>query len=143
MPAHPAVPRSILDVVYHGLEAALTRQFARRYDTGLLLRLVDRSEDGRTMTVRVDCRGLMRMSVEFAVSHVGGNMYDVLCTVENEATRRFSYSRPVHAGSGLAQAPYLGREIATFLLDQFEKRLGRRLLLRRSATPAGAAATAS
>jgi hypothetical protein len=95
------------------------------------------------MTVRVDCRGLMRMSVEFAVSHVGGNMYDVLCTVENEAIRRFSYSRSGHAGPGLSAAPYLGREIAAFLTDQFEKRLGRRLLLRRPSAPSRAAATAS
>jgi hypothetical protein len=140
MPTDSAVPRSILSVVYHGLETALTRQFARRYDTGLLLRLVDRSEDGRTMSVRVDCRGLMRMSVEFAVTHAAGNMYDVLCTVENEAVRRFSYSRPRRAGPGLSDAPYLGREIATFLVDQFEKRLGRRLLRRPAAPPDGTAA---
>ena len=128
MPTSSAAPRSVLNVVYRSLETALTRQFARRYDAGLLLRLVDRSDDGRRMDLRIHCRGLMEMSVDFVATHVGGNVYDVLCTVENEASRRFSYSLPRRTGAVLSHAPYLGREIATFLLDQLEKRLGRLLL---------------
>lgn len=142
MPTSSAAPHSVLTVVYRSLETALTRQFARRYDAGLLLRLVDRSEDGRKMDLRVNCRGLIDMSVDFVVTHVGGNVYDVLCTVENEASRRFSYSLPRRTETALSNAPYLGREIAAFLLDQLEKRLGR-LLLQRPTGPPRVASTGS
>ena len=94
------------------------------------------------MNLCVQCRGLMEMSVEFEITHVGGNMYDVLCTVENEAARRFSYSRPRYTGAVLPRTSYLGREIATFLLDQLEKRLGR-LLLRSPSVPPRTASAAS
>ena len=128
MSPRSAVPRSILDVVYRSLERAFTRQCGRRYDAGLPVRLVDRSEDGRTMDLRIDGRGLVEVSVQFVATHVGGNVYDVHCTIDPETSRRFSYCHPSQTGTVLSHVPYLGREIATFLLDELEKRLGRRLL---------------
>jgi hypothetical protein len=68
------------------------------------------------------------MSVRVVVTHVGGNVYDVLCAVEDGGSRRFSYSRPGEGGTAVSYAPALGEKVATFLLGELEKRLGRMLL---------------
>jgi hypothetical protein len=121
-------PDRLTDVLYRSLESALIKQCARRYDAGMGLRRDRVSADGTKMRMHLRCRGLARMPVRVVVTHVGGNVYDVLCAVEDGGARRFSYSRPGEGGTRLSYAPALGEKVATFLLSELEKRLGRMLL---------------
>lgn len=121
-------PNRITDVLYRSLESALVKQCARRYDAGVRLQRERVSSDGTKMRIRIHCRGLAQMPVRVVVTHVGGNVYDVLCAVEDGGSRRFSYSRPGEGGTELSYAPALGEKVATFLLGELEKRLGRMLL---------------
>ena len=127
-PASNSASDRLMGVLYRSLESALTKQCARRYDAGLRLRCGRVSSDGTKMRIHLHCRGLAQMPVRVVVSHVGGNVYDVLCAVEDGSARRFSYSRPGEGGTSLSYAPALGEKVATFLLGELEKRLGRMLL---------------
>ena len=123
-----AAPDRVIGVLYQSLEAALVKQCARRYDAGVVLRRERVSPDGAKMRLRLRCRGLTQMPVRVIVTHVGGTVYDVLCAVEDGGSRRFSYSQPGEGGTKLSYAPALGEKVATFLLSELEKRLGRMLL---------------
>ena len=86
------------------------------------------------MHLRIDCRGLTDMHTHVTVTEAGNNVFDVLCTVQNGSSHRFSYCLPSDTGSSISCAPYLGRDLASFLRTELENRLGR-LLLQSPARP--------
>lgn len=132
-------PRSSLyrvtGVLYRSLEASLTAECNRRYDAGLVPRLYRVSENGTKVRLLILCRDLARMPAGFRVRPVGGNVYDILCTVETGRTRRFTYSLPDDGDTALIRSPTLGEPVATFLLKELETRLGRELLKRAARPP--------
>jgi hypothetical protein len=60
--------------------------------------------------------------------------YDVVCTVEEGRTHRFSYHLPESTTPAPDQLVPLARDVATFLREELENRLGR-LLLRSPVRP--------
>jgi hypothetical protein len=90
-----------------------------------------------TARFQIDRTGIPALEAEFVVRHLGGNMYDVRGTIENGPSRVFSYCLPESAPVLVPKAPRLAQEVATFLLDALERRLGSDLLrteLRRPST---------
>lgn len=119
---HPA------DVLYQSLKTAVTKECAGRHDTDVKLRrLEDEDANGSTLHVELDC-ALLQMAVRIHVTNVGGNVYDVCCSIEEGPSCRFSYSLPAQTGTVLSRAPKLGEKLASFILDELEQQLGRLLL---------------
>lgn len=126
--SEPPSPR-FSSVLYGSVDRALRRQCARRYNAGIILRQVrTTSNDESTVRLLVESRGLLQMRVRLRIRPAGGNICDVRCTVDDGASHRFSYSLPDETDSTLSYDPHLGKEIATFLREELEKRLGRLLL---------------
>lgn len=119
----------LAEVLRKSLETALAGQCAQRYDAEVSVQILDISSDETLkMRLQVQCRSLTKMPVKLTLKPAGGNIYDVLCTVEDGNSHRFSYSLPGPTETKLSHAPYLGQELATFLREELEKRLGRLLL---------------
>lgn len=116
------------DILYRSLKTGITQECAGRHDADVRLRRQDDS-DASTLHVELDCSHL-QMSVRIHVTHTGGNVYDIVCSVEDGPSSRFSYSLPTFQGEGtvLSHAPCLGQKLATFLLDELEQQLGRLVL---------------
>lgn len=76
----------------------------------------------------VECPGLTQMPVRLTGAHPGGNVYDVVCRVEEGGSHRFSYSLPGRTGAQLSCMAHVSEEVATFLRAELEQRLGRILL---------------
>lgn len=128
-------PSEIVNVVYRSLDTALAEVCAHRYEVPLILRRAnDDAEATPSLRVQIERRGIAQLPANIRVSHVGGNIYDVRCAVENGPTEQYSYSLPGHANPRQAQAPQLGKNLAGFLLDELERRVGRQRL-RHSAIP--------
>lgn len=124
-----APPRRIMEVLYRSLVTALVKQCAQRHDANVSVRrLKDTSDDPSEMHLRLDCRGLLQMPVRLVAMSTSANIYEVRCTLEDGSSRQFSYGLSGRSGTNLSPAPQLGRKLATFLLDELEKRLGRLLL---------------
>lgn len=83
------------------------------------------------------------MPVRLSIRRAGGTIYNVRCTVDDEASHRFSYSLPDETDTTLSYDPYLGEEIATFLREELEKRLGRLLLQSPAGPPLESTSTLS
>jgi hypothetical protein len=119
--------------LYRVLETEVTQQFAQRYDAGVLLqcpelRCVEASpDDVSVLVVRLRCRGLTTIRARLLVTCMDGG-YDVLCTVEDGHTHRFSYHVPGHTAPSPRQLVPLAQDVATFLRQELESRLGRLLL---------------
>jgi len=126
-PPAPSLHR-IADVVYHSLETALTEQCSRDHDTDVVLGRRERTAADQPMVVKIECPNQGRLTAQIGIRHVGGNVYDVRCEVENGASRRFTYSQPRRSGTTLSRAPSLGQKLGRFLLDELQHHLGRRLL---------------
>jgi hypothetical protein len=125
----------VATALYRSLEAKLTRQCAREYDTGVTLQCRDEpTEEEPEMHLRIACRDLVQMPVRFTVTHAGGNVYEVSCAVEDNASdeifsRRFSYSvPPPESETELVRLPGLGTKVATFFRRELEKHVGRHTL---------------
>lgn len=128
-------PSEIVNVVYRSLENAVAELCAHRYEVPLMLRRTDEDvEDTSSLHVQIERRGIAHLPAKILVSHVGGNIYDVRCAVEDGPLEQYSYSLPGHANPNRAQAPQLGKSLAGFLLDELERRAGRQRL-RHSAIP--------
>lgn len=123
IPAH-----RIADVIYRSLKNALKTEYARRYAGEVTLRRLDRASARELMRLRLKCCNEDPLRVRVTASHVGGNVYDIKCGMKEGRSRRFSYSFGGESGTTLSQAPSLGRKLSTFLLNELERRLGRRRL---------------
>jgi hypothetical protein len=127
-------------ILYQTLVTELTQQFAKRYDAGVVLQcpelrhIEESPDDVSLMVVRLYSRGLTTMRARLLVTCMNRSGYDVLCTVENGQTHRFSYHLPGSETPAPRQLVPLAQDLATFLRRELENRLGR-LLLRSPARP--------
>ena len=138
---HPSSSR-LAAALYRVIERTMLREFADRYDAGLLLRCLDlvtlptAPTDTSVLRLRVDCRGLTNMMVRLTVTRGGGDTVDVLCAVLDGNTHPFSYHCPNRADTPEPPGTLaLGRDIAAFLRTELENRLGRLLLQRPTRPP--------
>jgi hypothetical protein len=135
-----AFSNRVARTLYRALETALTKQFAQRYDAGVLLqcpelRRVEASpNDVSVLVVHLHCRGLTTMRARLLVTCLSSSDYDVLCTVADGNTHRFSYHLPGSSTPSPHQLVPLAQDVATFLRRELENRLGR-LLLQSPARP--------
>ena len=86
------------------------------------------------MEVQVCCRGLTQMRARLYVTCLDDSGYDVLCTVNEGGTHRFSYHLPGEVAPSSQELGPLAQDLATFLRRELENRLGR-LLLQSPARP--------
>ena len=127
--------------LYDPLEAGLCQQCADRYDAHLgvqrleVRRVDDNQNDVSVMKVQVSCRGLTKMPVRLLITCSSTSSYDVLCTVEDGSTHRFSYHLPGRTAPTIRQLVPLAEDVATFLRRELENRLGRLLLQSPAAPP--------
>jgi hypothetical protein len=119
--------RRILAVVCRSVESALAVLCRRRYDAEVTVKRLDRTATDQPIRLRLECADQIEMDTQIRVSHVGGNVYDVRCTVPDGSSRRCTYSVP-GSGTTLSPAPELGRTLGTFLLDELERQIGSRHL---------------
>lgn len=120
--------RRIADVVHRSLKIAVRRQCTQRYDRDMTLRRLDRAAASELLHLQIECRDLIQLDVVVTASHVGGNVYDVGCKIEDGPSSRATYALPAGGGTALSWAPGLGQKLAHFLLDELERELGRRAL---------------
>lgn len=130
----------IVDVLTVNLASVFANLCTQRYGGPISLERVEEGEEttSSTVTFRLDREDLPPTWAHFAVRHVGGNVYDVRGTIENGPSQSFTYSLPESSPPHIPQAPTLAREVAAFLLDAMESRLGTDLLrgnIRPSRTP--------
>lgn len=124
----PSPSRRVADVVYRSLKTAVKQQCTRRHARDVMLCRLNWSSESQLMRLQLECRDLIQMTVRVTVTHVGANVYDVMCEIEDGPSRRFSYGLPAGAGTALSRAPRLGQKLGHLLLGELEQRLGRRSL---------------
>jgi len=129
--------------LYNVVESVLPTECDERYDASvfcqcLALDHVEATQDTSVMRLCVHCRGLTNMCAHIKVEKTGKHAFDALCTVQDGSSHRFSYCLPARAVSSTSCAPYLGRDLATFLRTELENRLGRLLLQSPARPPTGA-----
>ncbi len=112
----------IADVTCRSLASALAQRCADLHGMDVE---VARTDPGPPVKIQVRCGGRFEVGLRVAVEHVGGNVYDVFCTIEEGASCRLTYSRPEGAGAPLPLCPRLGRRFSAFVLEELERRLGR------------------
>ena len=120
--------RQIADVLGESLKTAFDEVCPERYGTILNIRRIDEPLNSSAVSFEVVGAGQVSLQIDVTMSHVGGNVYDIITQVEDGPERCFTYSEPGASGSSLSIAPYLGRKIARHLLDEVEQQLGRALL---------------
>jgi len=112
----------VADVTYRSLTSALSQQCADLHNMDVE---VTRTGVGSSMEIRVQCEDRFEVCLRVTVEHVGGNVYDVFCTIDEGASRQLTYSRPEGAGTSLPLCPRLGEKFSAFVLGALEQRLGR------------------
>lgn len=112
----------IADTVYRSLKSAIDHGCAERHTKEVA---VQRTAEAQPMQVQLRCGELVKMVADVLVRHVGGNVYDIVCTIEDGPARRFVYSPPQGVEPPLPPVPRLGHELAGFLLDELEQCFGR------------------
>lgn len=117
----PVPPDRVADVVYRSLDVALPQKCADRHSVDVT---VTRPDEETPVHMQVQCGDLFEMTVRVSVEHVGGNVYDVQCTIEDEVWCQFTYSCPEEVAPPLPVSPRLGEKCAAFVLDELERRLG-------------------
>lgn len=127
-PTPPASPPRVANVIYRSLESAVTEQCSRHHDADVTVNRLERTAEDQPLRIRIVCPEQGQMTARIIIRHAGGNVYDVHCEVEEDASRRFTYSQPRRSGTALSRAPYLGRKLGTFLVNKLEQHLGRRLM---------------
>jgi len=122
-PADGAAPvPQIADVTYRSLASALSQRCADLHDMDVA---VTRTDSGAPMEIQVQCEDRFEVCLRVTVEHVGGNVYDVFCTIEEGASCQLTYSRPEGADAPLPLCPRLGQTFSAFVLEELEQRLGR------------------
>jgi hypothetical protein len=124
----PASFRQITDVLSQSLKQAFEVMCPKRYGAPLELNRIDDPVDDQTVSFTLEGPDTTALRIDVAITHVGGNVYDITTQVEDGDVRRFTYSEPASSGPSLSIAPYLGKKIAKHLLDTVEQRLGKKVL---------------
>ena len=120
--------RQITEVLSQSLIQAFEEVCPKRYGNPLELEQIDVSSPDPTASFRLEGPNAIALRIDIAITHVGGNVYDITTQVEDGDVRRFTYSEPAASGSLLSIAPYLGQKIARAVLDEVEQQIGKKLL---------------
>jgi hypothetical protein len=123
-------------MIYWSLKTALVRQTTQRHDDEVTLHRLDRTAARQLMRLRIEGQGPVQMDVTVTATHVGGNVYDIVCETEEGASRRISYALPAGSGTASSGAPGLGQKLGQFLVTEFEQHLGRCVLSNDEPSPA-------
>ena len=120
----------IADVLVTSLANVLDNLCLERYDRDVvsLHRIEDPDLPPSTVGLRLDRPGLPSLESQFTVRHLGGNVYELIGEIEDGRSRSFMYCLPDPAPLLVPSAPKLASDVARFLLDEMECRLGRGLL---------------
>jgi hypothetical protein len=120
----------IADILAANLETVFANLCAQRYGGPIsLVRVDDATPSASTVTFRLDRHDLPSLRSHFSVRHVGGNVYDVWGKIENGPGRSFTYCLPNDSSvATVPRAPHFAENVASFLLDAMERRLGSDLL---------------
>ncbi len=118
----------VADVLYRSLKTAVARKCNNRHDIDVTVEDLEQSGADEPLRVRIACPKHGQVTAHIIIRHAGGNVYDVHCEVGEDTSRRFTYSQPHRSGTTLSRAPHLGQKLGTFLVEQLEQHLGRRLL---------------
>lgn len=124
----PASSPRVANVIYRSLESAVTNQCNKHHDTDVTVDRLERSAEDPPLRVRIACPEHGQVTAGIIIRHAGGNVYDVHCEVEGDASRRFTYSQPHRSGTTISRAPHLRQKLGAFLVEKLEQHLGRRLL---------------
>jgi len=122
-------PRRIVDVLAVNLETVFDNLCTHRYGGPVSLERME-VPDPAPVTGRfcLQSADLPEIYVDFAIRHIGGNVYDLKGMIEDGPSRTFTYSLPDSDLDQVPQAPLLAREVSSFLLDALERRVGNDLL---------------
>jgi hypothetical protein len=119
----------IADILHDSLRAVFARLCTQRYGAPISLRRVKASAPpSSTARFQIDRAGHLTLEAEFIVRHLGGNMYEIAGTIEEGPSRAFTYCLPDPMPLLAPKAPRLAQDVAAFLLDALERRLGSDLL---------------
>jgi len=116
----------IADALAGSLPEVLDTLSAERYGGPLPFRPVISSPPVRCRLAPPE--DLPPLESTFTIRHGGGNVYEVEGRIDGRPARSFRYCLPDPAPLLVPAAPRLTREVATFMLDELERRLGRNLL---------------
>jgi hypothetical protein len=115
----------IADALIKGLPATLDTLSTERYGGPLPVRLLPDAPDTQ---VRLALPDLPPLEAVFTSRHAGGNVYDVEARIDGRPVRSFGYCLPDPAPLLMPLPVRLAREVAGFLLDELERRVGRDLI---------------
>lgn len=120
MPTH-----QIVDVLADNLTSRIATLSSERYGGPIFLRRMETIAQGSSAVLfQLEGASLSPLEAHVTVRHVGGNMYDLVCSVDGGPSQLFTYSLPTSTPLLVPQAPHLAQKVATFLLDAIERRLG-------------------
>lgn len=129
IPARSSV--QLADVLTDSLASVFEALSTERYGGPLPLdRTVAPDSSPPTVHVRLGRPDVCSLEATLTIRHVGGNVYDVEGRVEDRPPQSFAYCLPEPAPRLVPEAPRLVRDVAAFLLDALERRVGRDLLRR-------------
>ena len=126
---YPEPSSQIATILASNLRTVFPELCVQRYGIPLPFDCVPAS-DGSSWTVQVQIGApeAPRLTAQFSIRHVGGNMYDVQIAVAEGPTTSFCYCMSEEGPSLVPKTPHLAWEGAAFLLDALERRVGRALL---------------
>lgn len=122
----------IADVLADNLPSVFETLCRERYGGLLSLRRMEDADAALPATVRfrLEWSGRPSLEASFRIRHLGGNMYDVQGQIAGLPPRSFDYCLPEPTPVLPLRAPRLARDVATFLLDGLERRIGNEILRR-------------
>jgi hypothetical protein len=125
----PVSSLRVADVLTVNLRTVFDNLCVHRYGGPVSLERTEAPDpDPATARFRLHRTGLPDLRVAFAIRHVGGNVYDLHGAIEDGPDRTFTYSLPESNADRVPRAPFLAHEVASFLLDALEQRVGNDLL---------------
>jgi hypothetical protein len=128
MPPRP--PVQIADILADALPSAFDALCTERYGGLVGLHRVEVPDAAAsTVRFRLEWPGRPSLEAAFRIRHLGGNMYEVQGQIEGLPPQSFGYCLP-DPPPAFFRAPRLARDVATFLLDGLERRIGNELLRR-------------
>jgi len=121
-------PSHIAELAYDSLQGALKDECSRRGLKEVILKKESQDVSEPHLDLQLKRPGVIALGGEIACRWVGGNVCEVECCVEDGPPRRFCACVEHSGGLAVSEVPVLGQKVARFLLDELERRLGRRVL---------------
>jgi hypothetical protein len=124
----PASPDQIADLLAASLASVFEALCTQRYGGPISLTRIAPPAPSAIAGFRLERAAVPPVEASVCIRHVGGNVYDVTSTIADGPHASFSYCLPDAVPPRSAGAPRLAHDIATFLLDALERRLGSAVL---------------